>query len=259
MWTKSYLINLRCVYILYIINIYIVALFSDDWLLLDENDIYISVESRLFFDITFSIYYFIYVRAISSLRKYEIKLMFFPKSHILFAEEGQPIGPIGWWCAMIEMTMHAMGPPWGQVAPGWFLRCPGWQREPRWHWGVHLSTTTYLPPATTRAQWYVVKSRWNPSDRLLCGPILSSWSLGERASDRKTERGGDSIYATHTTLTTTTLPGRESFIDTTLSLPIPLTTLLSLSQIVTTSTVTFINHHHYIYCDCHCYWFTPPT
>lgn len=103
-WTKSYLINLHCVYIyiyiylyiLHIIYISIVALFSDDWLLPFDDKIHFSlpVESRLSFDVTFSIYYFIYVRASSSLRKNKIKLMFFPKSHILFAEEGRPIGLI---------------------------------------------------------------------------------------------------------------------------------------------------------------------
>ncbi|XP_033232051.1 uncharacterized protein LOC117183016 [Belonocnema kinseyi] len=40
-----------------------------------------------------------------------------------------------------EMTMHAMGPPLGQVAPGWFLRCPG-ERESLEALGT---PTTYLP------------------------------------------------------------------------------------------------------------------
>lgn len=65
----------------------------------------VSIVQRYFFNLLF------HLRSANSLRKNEIKLMFFPKSHILFAEEGRPIGPIDWWCAMIEMTMHAMGPP----------------------------------------------------------------------------------------------------------------------------------------------------
>lgn len=71
-------------------------------------------------------YYFIYVRP--TVWGKTIKLMFFPKSHVLFAEEGRPVGPIDWWCAMIKMTMHAMGPPevkWHQVD---FWGVPGWER-----------------------------------------------------------------------------------------------------------------------------------
>lgn len=81
---------------LYIIDIYIVALFSDDWLLLDEKR-YIFLKSSLDHSSTLLFQFiisFTFART-GSLRKYEIKLMFFPKSHILFAEEGQPIGPIG--------------------------------------------------------------------------------------------------------------------------------------------------------------------
>lgn len=155
-------------YILHIIYISIVALFSDDWLLPFDDKIHFSlpVESRLSFDVTFSIYYFIYVRVSSSLRKNKIKLMFFPKSHILFAEEGRPIGPIDWWCAMIER---------------W--RCTRWALlEVKWHQVVSevsrvreraalalgctpIYHTTYLPPAIYYSRAVIrgefpVKSQW---------------------------------------------------------------------------------------------------
>lgn len=189
-WTKSYLINLHCVYIyihihiylyiLHIIYISVVALFSDDWLLSFDDKIHFSlpVESRLSFDITFSIYYFIYVRASSSLRKNEIKLMFFPKSHILFAEEGRPIGPIDWWCAMIER---------------W--RCTRWALlEVKWHQVVSevsrvreraalalgctpIYHTTYLPPAIYYSR-AVIRGEFPVKIPVIgCrahGPILSS-------------------------------------------------------------------------------------
>lgn len=101
-----------------------------------------------------------------------IKLMFFPKSHVLFAEEGRPVGPIDWWCAMIKMTMHAMARlkvKWHQVG---FWGVPG-ERDSR----VALGTpTTYH--LLLLAQWYVVK----PSDEIgsYVSAIFSSWSLGEK-------------------------------------------------------------------------------
>lgn len=81
-----------------------------------------------------------------------IKLIFFPKSHILFAEEGRPVGPID-WCAMIEMTM---GPPWGQVTPDWFLRCVPGERESRERHWVHLLPIYHLLLLTHSDTW------WNP-------------------------------------------------------------------------------------------------
>lgn len=67
----------------------------------------VSIVRRYFFNLLFHLRY-----GQQFLRKNKIKLMFFPKSHILFAEDGRPVGPIDWWCAMmIEMTMRTMGPP----------------------------------------------------------------------------------------------------------------------------------------------------
>lgn len=103
----------------------------------------VSIVQRYFFNLLF------HLRSANSLRKNEIKLMFFPKSHILFAEEGRPVGPID-WCAMIEMTMHAMGPPWGQVAPGWSVVSRVTEKA-AWHWDVHLPPPIYHH-TTTRAQ-----------------------------------------------------------------------------------------------------------
>lgn len=103
----------------------------------------VSIVRRYFFNLLF------HLRSANSLRKNEIKLMFFPKSHILFAEEGRPVGPID-WCAMIEMTMHAMGPPWGQVAPGWSVVSRVTEKA-AWHWDVHLPPPIYHH-TTTRAQ-----------------------------------------------------------------------------------------------------------
>lgn len=186
MWTKSYLINLHCVYIyLYILHIIyiclIVALFSDDWLLPFDDNITFSlpVESRLSYDITFSIYYFIYVTTrVQQFEKNEIKLMFFPKSHILFAEEGRPVGPIDWWCTMIERWRCTR---WARLEVKWhqgdFWGVPG-ERESRVGAGVytylphHLSTTCYLLLARSDTWWIpgeipVIGCRAH-------GPILSS-------------------------------------------------------------------------------------
>lgn len=175
------------IYIYYVhthINLYLSLHFSDDWLLLFDEKISHSVESRLF-DVTFSIYYFIYVRPVWEKKK--IKLMFFPKNHILFAEEGRPVGPIDWWCAMIEMTMHAMGPPWGQVAPGWLSEVSRVrQREPHGT-GVHLPPPIYHH-ATTRAQWYVVNPGEIPVVGLLCVLRSSSSSSLGREKEKHRER-----------------------------------------------------------------------
>lgn len=162
-WTKSYLINLHCVYLyityiiyksIYFFYIYRCTFPMIGYLTKKYSLDRVSIVQRYFFNLLF------HLRSANSLRKNEIKLMFFPKSHILFAEEGRPVGPIDWWCAMIEMTMHAMGPPWGQVAPGWFLRCPGWQREPRGTgmYTYHLSTIILLL-ARSNTWWILVKSQ----------------------------------------------------------------------------------------------------
>lgn len=184
LWTKSYLINLHCVHIR-TYNLYLSLHFSNDWLLFVEKIFFLTQSSLdcsalLFLNLLFRLRF-----GQQFWEKSKIKLMFFPKSHVLFAEEGRPVGPIDWWCAMIEMTMHAMGSPWGQVAPGWFLRCPGWQREPRGTgvYTYHLSNHH----ATTRAQWYVVNPGEIPVIGLLC-VSSSSWSLGEKKSERKRER-----------------------------------------------------------------------
>lgn len=153
-WTKSYLINLHCVYS-YITSIYIIyksiyffyiyrCTFPMIGYLTKRYSLdLVSIVRRYFFNLLF------HLRSANSLRKNEIKLMFFPKSHILFAEEGRPVGPID-WCAMIEMTMHAMGPPWGQVAPGWSVVSRVTEKA-AWHWDVHLPPPIYHH-TTTRAQ-----------------------------------------------------------------------------------------------------------
>lgn len=111
-------------------SIYILSLhFSDDWLRCKKkkkNKLEKKVKKklnrmiRLILIIEYYVLNIFFLYIWQAVEKNKIKLMFFPKSHILFAMEGWPVGPIDWWCAMIEMTMHAMGSPWGQVAPGWF-------------------------------------------------------------------------------------------------------------------------------------------
>lgn len=111
-WTKSYLINLHCVH-LYIIMQSIIYLSRCTFPMIGcynwRKDILsltrVSIVRRYFFNLLFHLRY-----GQQFLRKNKIKLMFFPKSHILFAEDGRPVGPIDWWCAMmIKMTMHTMG------------------------------------------------------------------------------------------------------------------------------------------------------
>lgn len=124
MWTKSYLINLHCVYIyiyiyLYILHIIytylIVALFSDDWLLPFDDNITFFTPGRVSivsYDITFSIYYFIYVTRVQQFEKKRNKID-------VLSEEPYPLrrgGATGRADRLMmyddrEMTMHAMGPP----------------------------------------------------------------------------------------------------------------------------------------------------
>lgn len=118
MWTQVLLdqFTLRTfiyTYIYYntIYNIFISLHFSDDWLLYLTQR-YSLTQSSL--DCSTLLFQFIISFTLwpAVLRKNKIKLMFFPKSHILFAEDGRPVGPIDWWCTMmIKMTMRTMGPP----------------------------------------------------------------------------------------------------------------------------------------------------
>lgn len=152
-WTKSYLINLHCVYSYityiiyknYIFSISVVALFG--WLVIWRKDI-LSIESRLF-DVTFSIYYFIYVRPTVWEKRNKIDVL---------SEEPYPLRRGGATGRANRLMMCDDRDDDARDGPA--LRSSGTRlvsevsrvtERAAWHWDVHLPPPIYHH-TTTRAQ-----------------------------------------------------------------------------------------------------------
>lgn len=193
-WTKSYLINLHCVYIsvhnIYIykyihkkISISIVALFR--WLVViwrkDLSHGRVSIVRRYFFNLLF------HLRSVEK-EKNENKID-------VLSEEPCPLrrgGATGranrlMMCDDRDDDAHD-GPALrssGTRLVVWGV--PGETERAAWHWGT--PTTTYLPSCYYSRAVIRGESRWNPSDvGLLC--VLrssSSWSLGESEREKQRE------------------------------------------------------------------------
>lgn len=137
--TKPYLINLHCQSLPFRIGCILRSRLSDS---IGNEFSKVVFEFLIFF--TFG----------KELRK-TIKLMFFPKSHVLFAVEGRPVGPIDWRCTMIKR---------------W--RCTRWARlEVKWHqvgfWSVRVRERAsrhwvHLPPTYPPIQRNAPILRDNP-------------------------------------------------------------------------------------------------